>query len=257
VSDVPLQPTPDRGDVLAALSSAPLFVALWRTLGTADRFPRIYGEGGADALEGLAPWLWQFGTFFCLFLVLPLAHVALRRYSLPQGPSWRRADVVPLAGEPWTPASPRAIGWGVPASRRVWLWTLLACALAVVVAWRSAAVPEVRAEYPMFRGLLHRPSQVLPYEAAYVLLYYVAFESYFRGYLLFTAAPRIGNLEAVVVQSTTACLLHLGKPDAELLLSFPFSVALGLVALRTRSFWPGLLVHVALGVSTDLFSIHA
>jgi len=255
VSDVPLRPSVPRADVLAALSTAPLFVALWRVAGTADRFPRIFGESATNAVYGLAPWVWQFGTFFWLFLALPLLHATWRRYALPAGPAIRPGDIVPVAGDAWTPASPRALGWGLPAGRSIWLGTLVASVVAVVVGWLSGRVPAVHAEYPMFRGLFTDGGLVLPYEAAYVLLYYVAFEAYFRGYLLFTIAPRIGDLEAVAVSATTACLLHIGKPEAELLGSFPFSVVLGLVALRTRSFWPGFLVHVALGVATDLSSL--
>lgn len=257
MSDVPLRPSTPRADVLAALSTAPLFVALWRVAGTADRFPRIFGAAAEDAIGGLAPWLWQFGTFFWLFLALPLAHAMTRRYAMPVGPMPRGGEIVPIAGDAWIPASPRALGWGLPASGRVWLRTLLACVVVAAVGWFSGRIPAVHAEYPMFRGLFTRGDLVLPYEAAYVLLYYVAFEAYFRGYLLFTIAPRIGGLEAVVVSATSACLLHIGKPEAELIGSFPFSVVLGLVALRLRSFWPGFLVHVALGVATDLSSLRA
>src|SRR5205085_4845163 len=86
VSDAPLRAPTPRADVLAALASAPLFLALWRVAGTADRFPRLFGAAASDAASGLAPWLWQFGTFFWLFLALPLVHAMARRYALPAGP---------------------------------------------------------------------------------------------------------------------------------------------------------------------------
>jgi membrane protease YdiL (CAAX protease family) len=219
--------------VLVILASAPVLLSLWRTLGSAADFPRLFGEGAAVKADGLAPWLWQFGSFAFLCLVLPFVHARARRL-----------------------ASVSVLGWRIPRPR-VWFWTLLAVGAAVGAGAHSASMPDMKAEYPMFRGLLARHDLALPYEAAYVLLYYVAWESYFRGYLLFGLERSLGAAEAVLVQTTSSCLVHIGKPPAELLASIPFGVVLGIVALRTRSFWPGLLVHAALGVSLDLFVVGA
>src|SRR5205085_1117485 len=90
---------------VARRETPPLFLALWRVAGTADRFPRLFGAAASDAASGLAPWLWQFGTFFWLFLALPLVHAMARRYALPAGPLLRPGDVVPFAGDAFTPAS--------------------------------------------------------------------------------------------------------------------------------------------------------
>lgn len=228
MTESPPRPPSSRAHAVVAIAGAPLLLLAWRLAGTADHAPRLLA-GGAG---GLAPWLWQFGSFALLTLALPLLHVRVRR-------------VAPLS----------ALGWGAPAGARVWLLVLVAAAAAAGAGWHSASLPEIRAEYPMFRGLSARHDLVLPYEAAYVVLYYVAWESYFRGYLLFTVAPAFGTFAAVGVQALASFLVHWGKPAAEFWGSLPFGLAMGVVALRTRSFWPGFFVHATLGVSTDLFGL--
>jgi membrane protease YdiL (CAAX protease family) len=46
-------------------------------------------------------------------------------------------------------------------------------------------------------------------------------------------------------------LLHVGHPLSETLGAIPFGLALGVLALRTRSILPGLLLHAAIGLATD------
>jgi membrane protease YdiL (CAAX protease family) len=57
---------------------------------------------------------------------------------------------------------------------------------------------------------------------------------------------------AAFVQMMPFALLHFGKPPEEMLGSVIAGVALGLLALRTRSFWYGALVHAAVALSMDL-----
>jgi len=54
------------------------------------------------------------------------------------------------------------------------------------------------------------------------------------------------------VQTLPFALLHTGKPEAEALSSVFAGVALGWLALRTRSFWWGALLHAAIAFAMDL-----
>jgi membrane protease YdiL (CAAX protease family) len=48
--------------------------------------------------------------------------------------------------------------------------------------------------------------------------------------------------------------MHMGKAEPEALGSIVAGVALGVLALRTRSFWYGVLVHASVAVWMDLLS---
>jgi uncharacterized protein len=84
------------------------------------------------------------------------------------------------------------------------------------------------------------------------LIYYVAWECYFRGTLLFGLAPRFGVAGALGFQTAVSCLVHIGKPFGEIFAAAPAGFLFGALALRTRSvLWP-LLFHFYLGAVTDV-----
>lgn len=93
----------------------------------------------------------------------------------------------------------------------------------------------------------------LAYEAAY-FLYFVAWEFLFRGWMLNGLLAPWGRAAAVLVQVAPFAVMHLGKAELEALGSIVAGVALGLLALRTRSFWYGALIHGVVAVWMDVLS---
>lgn len=83
-------------------------------------------------------------------------------------------------------------------------------------------------------------------------LYYLAFEAFYRGFVLFTAERAIGATQALWLQAVMATLVHLGKPLAELLAAAPASLLFGLLALRTRSVLYPALLHLVVGATLDI-----
>ena len=94
----------------------------------------------------------------------------------------------------------------------------------------------------------------LIWEAAY-LLQFLALESFFRGYLLFTLERRIGWM-AVFVMTVPYCMIHYHKPPLEALAAILAGLALGALALRYRSFFGGVLLHGLVALTMDLLSAH-
>ncbi|HNR08342.1 MAG TPA: CPBP family intramembrane metalloprotease, partial [Saprospiraceae bacterium] len=88
---------------------------------------------------------------------------------------------------------------------------------------------------------------------AYIFFYYLVWEFYFRGFLLFGLAKIYGPAAAILIQTISSCLVHLGKPEGETLGSVAAGLLFGLLALRTGSIWYGWLIHFSLGVMTDFF----
>jgi membrane protease YdiL (CAAX protease family) len=64
--------------------------------------------------------------------------------------------------------------------------------------------------------------------------------------------PSWGKAGAVLVQVAPFTVMHFGKPELEALGSVVAGVALGLLALRTRSFWYGALTHAVVAVTMDV-----
>jgi membrane protease YdiL (CAAX protease family) len=114
-------------------------------------------------------------------------------------------------------------------------------------------MPQIRAEYPLSKLIQNNASVFVWYEFSYVLLYYVGWEFFFRGYILFGLREKFGDALAILIQVIPSSILHFNKPEPEFLGSIILGIVLGYLALRTRSILYPLIIHSYIGVSTDLF----
>lgn len=83
-------------------------------------------------------------------------------------------------------------------------------------------------------------------------LYFVAWEWFFRGFMVFGLAPAVGVPGAVATQAYPFLLLHRGKPISEMSTSFTGALLLGAFCFRARSVVPAILLHWWMNVSMEL-----
>jgi membrane protease YdiL (CAAX protease family) len=189
--------------------------------------------------HGLA-WFQELVSFVAGFALLVLVPLALIRYGL------RR------------PFADFGLGLPPPGRRReaaVVTVVLLAASIpSMVFAARDAAMRGVYPFCPQFSS----PLDFASYEVAY-LLFFVAIEFMFRGYLLFGLAERDGEGRAgtlgassVHVSALTYTVWHHGKPLMESGGTLLWGVVTGALVLRMRSIWPVVLVHWTMNVVLDL-----
>jgi uncharacterized protein len=184
------------------------------------------------------PYFWWFGASVLLYLFVPLGLSAVaggsftRRYGLGLG-DWRAGLLISavfllvMIPAVYVAAQTEVFGRQYPLAGQ-WAYTL-----------QRAGVQE--------RSL----TLFLAYQAAY-FLYFVGWEFLFRGWMLNGLLPRFGRGGAILVQTLPFVLLHFGKPQAEALGSIVAGIALGVLALRTRSFWYGALLHGVIAVWMDV-----
>jgi len=89
--------------------------------------------------------------------------------------------------------------------------------------------------------------------AATMLLFYVGWEFYFRGFMLFGLRDSLGETNAVLVQMLASALLHIGDPPSEVFGAVLAGLLWGILAFRTRSVLSGMGQHYLLGISLDWF----
>ncbi len=146
------------------------------------------------------------------------------------------------------------VGLGVGQWSRGLVWLAVGIPLACVVAWFSAAQPEMQAVYPLERGLTSDGSSFIPHLAGQ-LVYYIAWEVLFRGVLLFGLRKRMGFAGANIVQTALSAIAHFGKPLPEALAAIPAGLIFGGIAKHTRSVWYVVLIHLAVGAAQDWFIV--
>ena len=191
---------------------------------------------GADAAQ-IEWWgtLYQFASAFLLFLVMP---AVLLKFAAKE----KLTDLGLGLGN---------IKYGS------WVVVLGVILLAVPAGLTSGGMPGFAQEYPMAKISVVSFERFIVYQLCYGLLYYAAWESFFRGFLQFGLSKHIGDIGAILVQTSASTLLHIGKPINEVWAALLAGLLFGAVVLRTRSVWPLVVVHWVLGILTDLSSAHS
>ncbi|MCD4707522.1 MAG: CPBP family intramembrane metalloprotease [Candidatus Sabulitectum sp.] len=216
------------------LISAPILLTIYRCCGEAQNFlvylPALENSGQGEVYAYLLEYLF----FFILMLAIPLL------ISTVYGKSDMLKSLFAFTG-----------------LRKNLLWSLLAI-LAVVLpsAYHASSIPSVFAEYPLPRTLLQNQQLLPAYFLGLFFLYYLPWEFFFRGFLLFSLKDKYGTIPAILIQTISSCLVHIGKPTPEIIGSIPFGIIFGIIAIRTKNIWIVVLLHAALGIFTDLFIIY-
>ncbi len=215
------------------LLSAPVLLTLYRYHGYPEYFFSYFPQFVNHPDGDLYARAWQFVVFFVLMFVVPVLYVKLVMKRPLSDFGFGLGDVK----------------WGAK-------WLIAIPVLVVPLIYISSKMPDVRSEYPLAKSLLTDQGHLMIYELGYVIFYYIAWEFFFRGFLLFGLKERFGAFNAVLIQTISSCLVHIDKPEGEIIGSIFIGVLFGMIALRSRSIWWVFLLHISIGVLTDLFIIY-
>jgi hypothetical protein len=136
---------------------------------------------------------------------------------------------------------------------RVWLLYTAMFLAVLPLAYVASLTPDFANTYPKYRTAGDSWTQFLLWSFAYGLQF-LTLEFFFRGFLIFALARSVGSL-SIFVMVVPYAMIHFGKPLAECLGSILAGIALGTVALRTRSIYGGVAVHCGVAWSMDLFAL--
>ncbi len=216
------------------LLSAPVILTTFRYYGTKDFYlnhlaPSFSLFGNRE----LASALYTFSSSFILLGLLPalmikfIFHESLSHYGVRLG-DWQ---------------------YGAKAF-------LILAPIMMALTYPSSQMESFVAEYPLYKEAGASLPIFILYSLVY-LVYYLGWEFFFRGYMQFGLRGRLGDANAILVQTLASCLLHIGKPDAEIYSSILGGIVWGMVVFRARSLLPVLLLHWLLGISLDAFIIYS
>lgn len=216
----------DRKPAIILFSSTALMV-LWRCFGSMEFFVKTWGD--RLTLYGSAEAAGAVYTFLACFVLLGLIPLFIVKLVFRE----------------------RLVDYGVTlGDRKRTLRNILFFAPVFVVAgYISANTPSVRAAYPINPSAASMPI----FHALTYLAFYLGWEFHFRGFLQLGLRGRLGDASALWVQVLASTLLHIGKPNEELIAAIFAGIFWGIIVYRTRSLLAGLTQHFALGISLDWF----
>ena len=196
-------------------------------------FAFLHHQRLREKWDDLRASLVYFGAVFGLFLVIPVLIIIvlssdplsyLGGAGLSLG-NWRRGILIMAAGAPFA-------------------------VLSGLIGSRDSKLSRF---YPLSKLACRSPKSFIAFEAAYVLLYYPAWEFLYRGILFFPLIPAIGLVPALALQTTISTLHHAGHPQSEIMAAFAGGFIFGLIAYATGSIVYPFFLHALIGVSTDTF----
>ena len=227
----PAVKTDARG--VSSLVLAALLLILRRYFGRPRTFRAVFGSAVSDwPFHGI--WAHLYGTFSSLILYLAIP--ALFVYFV----FHERI---------------RDHGFRLKGTGR-YVWACLAMLLVVLPMVIAASFsPSFIAKYPLYSKAGNSWAQLLIWESAYGL-YFLALEFFFRGFMLFTLVRYLGAY-AIFVMVIPYAMIHFGKPFAETVGSIIAGAALGTLALRSRSIFGGVFIHIAVAWTMDLLALAA
>lgn len=135
--------------------------------------------------------------------------------------------------------------------RHMWIYALLFIPVLFCV-WVVSYQQSFQSTYPFYRNPL-TIGHLLAWEAFYGLQFF-ALEAFFRGFMLCELKHRWG-WRSVLFMIVPYCMIHFTKPALEALGAIIAGTVLGFLALRTRSIWGGVSIHVAVAWSMDIASL--
>ncbi len=200
------------------------FVLLYTTVGLSF----VWMNGSIRSLPQPWPLFTWFGINFVVLFCIPalivrygwrmsLAHLGLRRGDVP---TWGRYFVVFL---------------------------VVMIPLVLII----SRTPDFQHYYPRC-GPARSSAGWFLFSAVGWLVYFFAWEWFFRGFMLLSLAPRYGGGIAILMQTIPFVMMHYGKPPAEAWSAIIAGLALGLMAFRSGSFIGPWLLHWAVQMTMDL-----
>ncbi len=208
------------------------FVALLHGLERAQdlRVNTLVHDLQRSAYAGLISYAWWTTTHLVGFILLPWLVI---RYLLK----------LPL----------RELGWQFNETAKHWQgYVLLLCPILVFVLIASTGEDFVK-HYPFYKQAGRSWVDLLAWEVLYISQF-IFLEFFFRGFILHGLRPAMGA-NAVWVMCVPYLMIHFPKLWPEAFGAILFGLFLGILALRSRSIWGGVMVHVGVAVSMDIAAL--
>ena len=239
-AQIDADPGPGAGDgprrfdpkVLAILLTVCVSLTLQEYVGQRDTYEQWfpYDPKHPDKYWHLKGFVWWTGWRVFGYLLLPMAVVALL-------PGERLRDYH------W---SPRGF------VKHLWIYVGM-FAFILPAVYVASGTKMFLHTYPFYRYANRSAFDLWAWEALYALQF-LALEFFFRGFMLQGLRRAFGS-GAIVVMMVPYCMIHYGKPMPETFGAIFAGLILGTVAMRTRSIWGGVLIHVGVAWTMDLFAV--
>jgi membrane protease YdiL (CAAX protease family) len=133
-----------------------------------------------------------------------------------------------------------------------WLYALC-LAVVVPIVFVVARSPDFGSYYPFYKQCSRSWMDLIAWECIYIAQFF-GLEIFFRGFWLSGLRKSLGS-GAIFAMCVPYCMIHFGKPYLEASGAVIAGIALGSLAMRTKSIYAGFFVHVVVALTMDFTSL--
>jgi membrane protease YdiL (CAAX protease family) len=169
---------------------------------------------------------------------------------------WGAASLIILTLAPlaiivwWIGRSPREYGFRISGiGRHIPMYGALYLATLPALFWASSW-NSIQETYPFYDRAAEGGAAYWLYALGYAVQF-VGVEAIFRGYMTFGLLRRFGSF-AIPIMTIPYVMIHFVKPMPEAVAAIFAGLILGYLAVRSKSFVPGFVLHVAVAMTMDL-----
>jgi len=235
--DVQAERAPGEGGVLSwkvvvILLVTAVSLTLQQYYGDEDTYKRLFprGRGDYDRWWELKSFAWWSGWRVLGYIVMPIAAILC------------------MPGERLRDYHVSARGF----VKHLWIYVVL-FALVLPAVYAASTTDRFRETYPFYRMANRSYTDLVLWEAVYAVQF-VSLEFFFRGFLLRGLRRELGA-NAIFVALVPYCMIHYTKPLPETLGAIGAGLVLGTLAMRTRTIWGGVLIHIGVAATMDVLAL--
>jgi membrane protease YdiL (CAAX protease family) len=148
----------------------------------------------------------------------------------------------------------KVYGLGLSLSREIIYYTVILSVIIISINFFISRSPFNLKKYPLIKTKIWNVKLLILSLLGWII-YLLAYEFLFRGFLLFTCIQFFGIWPAIMINILIYSLVHLPQGLNETAGAIPFGLVLCFIVILSGTIWPAFFLHVILAISNEWFSI--
>lgn len=147
-----------------------------------------------------------------------------------------------------------AFGLSLSISNRVLYYIVILSVIIVIINFFASKSHNNQNKYPLIRTKVWDAKLLINSMSGWII-YLLAYEFLFRGFLLFACIQSFGIWPAIIINIIVYSLAHVPQGSNEAVGAIPFGLVLCYVVVLSGTIWPAFLLHTVLAISNEWLSI--
>jgi membrane protease YdiL (CAAX protease family) len=215
---------------IVVLVTVAISLTLQEYWGQRAHYREFFPRGPGDEYYELRTFAWWTGWRFFGYVVLPVVVILL------------------MPGERLRDYFIRFTGF----IKHIWIYLTLFALIAPVI-WLASKTAAFQATYPFYKLANRSSFDFWAWEGMYALQF-LSLEFFFRGFILRGLRDAFAS-KAIFVMAVPYCMIHYGKPMPETIGAIFAGIILGTLAMRTKTIWGGVAIHVCVATMMDSLAV--